>query len=235
MYLFYPFLKNKIYISHKFEQYFRDKAEINILVLPCTCKDAQEVLLYKANNNRNITITFAGFLGLKCEKEKIDWIIKALYENKSNIELNVIGLSKEEFVLRIPELAACITEHIHFWGHIPRKECIKILKKSDFSIIARKSNKLTEYGFSSKICEAFAYGIPVIATNNSDNRMYIKDGINGYVCDANYGSLKELLAKVEKTDLELIQKMHYHVITDNPLSVKKYIESFSKFADNLIV
>lgn len=234
MNFFYPFLKNKIYISHKFKQHFQDNKEKNILVLPCTCKDVS-VRLEKDVCNNNIVVTFAGFLGLKCEKEKLDWIIKALYENKSTIELNVIGVNKEEFITKMPELAPYITEYIHFLGYLPREHCVKVLQESDFSTIVRKRNKLTEYGFSSKICEAFAHGIPVIATNKSDNGIYIKDGINGFVCDSDYESLKELLKRIEKTDRDLIKTMKSNLLTENPLSVKEYVVSFSEFIENLNV
>lgn len=235
MNLFYPFLKNKIYISHKFKNYFNDSDNKNTLVLPCTCRDFPEKISYEEKMERNITITFAGFLGTKCEKEKLDWIIRALYENKSNIDLNVIGISKEEFENGLPEYSSFITEHIKFWGYLSRKKCIETLQKSDFSIIARKRNKLTEYGFSSKICEAFACGVPVIATNNSDNSIYIQDGVNGYICDTNYESLKELLSRIEKIDCQKINKMRSNLKNGNILSVNKYINDFAVFIKNLIV
>ena len=235
MHWFYPALENKIYISHKFAHHFCYGQNKNTMVLPCTCTDVAEPSDYTVEKNGNITVTFAGFLGLKCEKEKLDWIIRALYENGSTIRLNVIGISKEDFISRVPELSACITDHICFFGYLPRTECVDVLRKSDFSIIARKSNQLTEYGFSSKICEAFSHAIPVIATNNSDNGVYIKDGVNGYICDANYQSLKQVLKRVEESDRDLMVAMHEHIISDNPLSTKRYVESFVGFMESLIV
>lgn len=235
MEFFYPFLKNKIYIGHKFEQYFNDGTDKNILVLPCTCNDAEKEGACVKHDSPNITITFAGFVGRKFEKEKLDWIVQALYENNSNIELNVIGVTMEDFVSGKPELAKFVTDKIHFLGYRPRKECIEILQKSDYSIVARKSNRLTEYGFSSKICEAFAYGIPVIATNNSDNGLYIKNGINGYVCDSDYEALKALLSTVDGVEKNKVLQMHDDMLGNNPLSVKNYIEKFSVFASNLFV
>lgn len=235
MRLFYPFLKNKIYISHTFAQHFQDDARKNILVLPCTCKDVERQAVYDDGPDRNVTITFAGFIGKKFEKEKLDWIIQALYENNSGIELNIIGLDKDSIASRDPLLAARTTETTRFWGYLPRQQCLEILTRSDFSIVARKVNKLTQYGFSSKICEAFAHGIPVIATNNSDNKVYIKDGINGYVCDANYESLKELLKKADGLDRAAIREMRRNLARDNPLSVKNYVDGFKHFVENLIV
>lgn len=235
MHWFYPHLNNKICISHKFKEYFKDDKSKNTMVFPSTCKDVDKMLQYACDAEKNLTISFAGCLGENGAKERIDWVIKALYENKSCIEFNIIGVSKETFLLRFPEFEGLITNNIHFWGHMPRQECIKILKNSDFSIIVRKSNKLTEYGFSSKICEAFAYGIPVIATDNSDNKLYIRNGISGYICDSNYDSLKKLLAKIEKLDKDTIYRMHREVENSNPLSVRNYIDEFSNFINKLIV
>lgn len=235
MNVFYPFLKNKIYISHNFEQYFKDRIDKNIMVLPCTCNDVQHKEVLAKDHSTNITLTFAGFVGRKFEKEKLDWIVKALYEINSNIELNILGVTKQEFVAGKPELALCVTDKIHFWGYQPRKKCMEILQNSDYSIIARKSNKLTEYGFSSKICEAFACAVPVIATNNSDNKIYIKDGINGYVCNSNYEALKKLLYRVDKVEKGSVSKMQEYMRKNNPLSVKNYVEPFSVFAKNLLI
>lgn len=235
MYCFYPRLDNKICITHKFEEQFKSKKNKNTMVLPSTCKDVTEELQNTKNASSNITISFAGCLGENGAKERVDWVIKSLYENKSSIEFNIIGITKETFLLRFPEFEKLITNNIHFWGQLPHQECIKILKHSDFSIIVRGSNKLTEFGFSSKICEAFAYGLPVIATNNSDNKLYIKDGISGYICDSNYDSLNELLAEIERLDKEEIYTMHQKMEKLNPLSPKNYIGDFSNFIDNLII
>lgn len=235
MHWFYPRLDNKIYITHKFDRFFRKSKQKNTMVLPCTCKDGQLPRRGMETSNQNITITFAGFLGRKCEKEKLDWLVRALYDNQSAISLNIIGITRETFEQRVPELADKITEHIHFCGYLPRSACVEILERSDFAVIVRKSSKLTEYGFSSKICEAFAHGIPVIATDISDNAMYIKNGINGYVCDANYESVKGLLQKIETLDRDEIRQMRHNVRESNPLSVSHYIDRFSAFIRDLII
>lgn len=233
MHTFYPFLNNKIYVTHNFKQYFKDNK--NTIIFPCTCNDITEALNFPCNDKNNITISFAGCIGEDEAKERVDWVIRALYENKSDIDFNIIGVTKEDFLLRFPELAEQISSNIQFWGRLPHQKCVEILKSSDFSIVARKSNKLTEYGFSSKICEAFAYAVPVIATDNSDNKLYIKHGINGYICDSNYDSLKELLSEIAKLDKECIYTMHRELENSNPLSVENFIDSFSDFIDNLIV
>ena len=193
----------------------------------------QEDVQQADTNNHHVTITFAGFLGRKCEKEKLDWLVRALYENRSTIELNIVGITQDVFVKCVPELADQITEHIHFYGYLPRNMCIEVLRKSDFAVIVRKRSKLTEYGFSSKICEAFSHGIPVIATNNSDNDLYIKNGVNGYVCEADYESVKTLLSKIETLKTDERVRMKQNLCAHNPLSVMHYFERFSAFIRDL--
>lgn len=233
MHWFYKSLDNKICISHKFKNYFKSKK--NILVFPSTCNDAEKGYEKTSRANQPITISFAGGLRDSKDKERIDWVIKALYENKSGIIFNVIGVTEEQFLCRFPKSKDFITNNINFLGYKPHRECVKILKNSDFSIIVRKSNKLTEFGFSNKICEAFAYGIPVITTNTSDNNIYIKNGINGYICAPDYNSFKKLLKEVEKLDRDSIDIMNQQLEKSNPLSADNYIDDFSEFINNLRV
>jgi glycosyltransferase involved in cell wall biosynthesis len=233
MRVYYPFVRNKIYISHTFADQFRDAATRNVAVIPCTSVDDSRELRERLTDSEAPQIVFAGFPGKKFEKEKIDWIIRALYENQSRIGLHVIGLSEEECISRSEDLRAFLTEHIHFYGRIPRGECLEILSKCDFSIVARKVNKLTTYGFASKICEAFAFGIPVLATDNSDNRLYIRNGETGFVCGADYESLKELLGRIDALPLERIRYMHERLTENNPLGIQCYTEQFGHFMDHL--
>lgn len=233
MHWFYSGLKNKICITHKFEDHFARIKKSNSMVLPCTCKDVQGYADQADTNTDTVTMTFAGFLGRKCEKEKLDWLIQALYENHSTIELNIVGITQEMFVENVPELADRVTERIHFYGYLPHDKCIEILRQSDFAVIIRKRNKLTEYGFSSKICEAFAHGIPVFATNNSDNALYIRNGVNGYVCEADYESVKKQLIIIEKMEIDKRYEMRQNLCVQNPLSIKHYTNRFSDFIRNL--
>lgn len=229
MHCFYPRVTNKIFISHAFADYFQDK-KANTMVLPCTAKEAQRYPEPKQNSP--LILTFAGHPGRKFEKEKLDWVIKALYENKSSIRLNIIGLSREECVQKDASMASYMTENIRCMGRLPHKECLEILCQSDFSIVVRKVNKLTTYGFSSKICEAFANGIPVIATANGDNGLYIRNGVNGYLCEPSYEAVKRLLKQVESADPDTVRQMKLRLQKNNPLSITAFYESFDAFFHN---
>ena len=127
------------------------------------------------------------------------------------------------------------TDRIHFLGRIPHEECVDRLQKSDFSLVIRQVNKLTTYGFSSKVCEAFANGIPVIATDTSDNSRYIQNGVNGFVCAPSYQALKMLLQQVENMSRADVNDMKHNLINHNPLSMQEYGRQLQVFIDELRV
>lgn len=56
-----------------------------------------------------------------------------------------------------------------------------LLNKYDFSFLLRELNAQTHYGFSTKLGEYLAAGLPVIYTNVSDNSIYLKDTVHGYI------------------------------------------------------
>ena len=58
------------------------------------------------------------------------------------------------------------------------------------------STSLSDGGLSSSIAEAMSFERIVIVTNNSDNKMWIEDKVNGYLFKS--GDYKELVKLIEK-------------------------------------
>ena len=50
-------------------------------------------------------------------------------------------------------------------------------------ILPRPLNTQTNFGFSTKLAEYLISGVPVLVTDVSDNKIYIKDGFNGFMVD----------------------------------------------------
>ena len=67
-----------------------------------------------------------------------------------------------------------------FKFHEPSLEIVKEYQNSDVFV-------LTSFyeGFSNVICEAMSCGLPIIASDVSDNGVLVKDGINGFVFPSN--------------------------------------------------
>lgn len=226
MWIFYPKLQNKICISNQFKDFF-DRYGGNNIVLPCT--NLRQKKGVKKIENKRVTIAFVGNPGKHLNKEKIDWVIKALYDNNSSIKFKIIGVDEETILKNNPNLQMYITDNIIFFGKLTHTECIEVLQNTDFSIVIRKKDKLSTYGLSSKICEAFSYKIPVLCTDVGDNRRYIQNGVTGYICKSNYHSVKKMLADIENISINDIKQMSNYIEEYNPLDYQKYIELFNEF------
>lgn len=70
-----------------------------------------------------------------------------------------------------------ISDHTIFTGNIPVEELPFYVASSDIYV----STSLSDAGLASSTGEAMACGLPVIVTEDLDNRDWIKDGVNGFI------------------------------------------------------
>ena len=227
--ILYPNIKNKIYICSAYENILGVNG--TTVVIPgvtevCTEKVCEDV----CKDTKKIKLLFAGAPGKRCEKEKIDWVIKAINHKqlRGRFLLHIAGVSKEEFVENNAEYASYLSEDVVFLGKIPHSECINYLLCADFSLIIRPNTRLSNFGFSTKMGEAFRYGIPVLATDTSDNKMYISDGENGFVCECSYEGVYNMLLIVSRYTRNDLEQFKNNIKQCNPLSYKNFIKKFSK-------
>lgn len=227
MHLLYQRIERKIYICSSYKNILNEN-ECSVVIPGVTWTNKKKV--EKKNYDNKIVLSFAGRPGAHCEKEKIDWVIKAISAQKvaGKIIFYIAGVTKEEFLANNSNLKNCVNESIVFLGRIDHQRCIELLQKSDFSIVIRSDNRLSNYGFSTKIGESFSYGIPVLSTDTSDNKEYIKDGINGFVCDCSYESTANMIKMVSCLTRDQLDVMKKNTIAINPLSYEKYINEFGK-------
>lgn len=225
MHFFYPGFKKKICISHTFKKFFKEKG---VTVIPPVADKISLLSDQKYRKSENITLIFAGTPGKHFEKEKLDWVIRALSENNSKMGLIILGVEEKMVLKNNPKLKKYMSKNIHFLGRVSHEKCMNMFLYGDFSLIIRKKNKLTNYGLSSKISEAFSFGIPVLATDVSDNQIYVKDGLNGFVCESNYEHVREMIRKVELLSTDKIKQMKEYTLSNNPLLIKNYVDDFSR-------
>lgn len=232
MYFLYPRLEKMICISYKFKEFFSKKRKnIDIVVIPPVVHKVTDINFENKEDNKKIQLVFAGNPGKRFDKEKLDWIIKALYENKSELLLKILGADKENTIKDNPELEKYITKNVIFLGQQEHEKAVNILRESDFSIIVRKKSKLSNYGFSSKIAEAFQYGVPVLATDVSDNSRYIKHEVNGFVCGSGYEEVKSMLKYVEQLSSKEISDMKRNAYDNSELYCDFYVDSLKKIIE----
>ena len=176
-----------------------------------------------------IKFAFVGSPGKKCEKEKIDWMIRIICElNKTQRRAKFIiaGIDKETLGINRPDLVQIdnFDESVECLGRISHVDCINLLMQSDYAIIVREDNRLSNAGFPTKLGESFACGVPIVATPTSDIKDYISHFYGVISEECTEESLKQTLNILLTGDAKSRCKMmHETVLKDNPLECDKFI------------
>lgn len=92
-------------------------------------------------------------------KNAIDDVISALPLMPPSVHFLILGIGPDESALKILAKKSNVESQVHFLGQIGHAELPKYLKVSDIFIRASRSE-----GMGNSFIEAFAAGIPVIAT-----------------------------------------------------------------------
>ncbi|MDC3359881.1 glycosyltransferase [Gammaproteobacteria bacterium] len=98
------------------------------------------------------------------------------------------GPEKENLIKLIDRLD--ISQHIQFLGRYNHSDLPFILNACNLYISTSKSDA----GIASSTAEAMACGLPCIISNNSENALWIEDGISGFLF--NTGDENELSSKI---------------------------------------
>lgn len=119
-------------------------------------------------------------------KDRLDILIELLLDIKEEckpFELHLFGLTKEAYLRVIPKHKELLDKHediFIFHGRVAHRDVLEAEKTADYSINIRVKNRMTMAGFSSKVVESVSCGLPVLLTDTSDYKMYIKEGVNGF-------------------------------------------------------
>lgn len=235
---FYPKVQRRIYICSTYYKALGKTSHTSVIPGIVSLSEKQRESISKFNSeykreNNKIILSFAGNPGNKCEKEKINWVIRALArdELKNKFAFYIAGVDKNTFLSNNPELSSYISGDIFFLGRISHQNCLNLISISDFSLVIRPSNQLSNYGFSTKIAESFECGTPVLSTDTSDNKKYIISGFNGFVCDANYESLVRCLDSLTSYSKEYLDILQQNSKMNNKLRYEKFVDQFKNVVE----
>lgn len=189
-----------IAISRYLYDYYKGKVKTVYIPATVDLNDEKWNRSKKVEIHSPIKLVYAGSPG-DGQKDKLDVLVKAVTGN-TEYELNVFGVTKEQFSENFEGIVN--SENIKFHGRVSHQEAIKMVCDSDFDVIIREDNLVTRAGFPTKFVEAYSCGTPVIATPSSNIKDYLKNGVNGFIVDAEH-SLEQVLEKIAcMSDSELI-------------------------------
>lgn len=201
----------------------------NIFVMP-NCKDleivSEDELLYSYTQPYKLC-TFSRVM-----KEKgIEDIIRAVIEinqksNKLIFTLDIYGQVEEDYKERFKKIYNETPDFIQYCGRVSFNQSSKVLKK--YFMLVFPTRFYTE-GIPGTIIDAFAAGLPVIASKWESFEDIIEDGIVGYGYDFDiYNELKKKLFYVAKNPDELIKMKKNCIDKAKQFTTQKIVAEFIK-------
>ena len=223
---------NMITISKFLFDYYQPFVK-KIVQIPGVVVTAEERKSVEKFHTRDdvISLVFVGSPGNKCEKEKIDWLIKIVCEinkEEKQVVFHIAGITKETLEMNRPELFELdnLESSIVFHGRITHDECIELVAKSDFSVIIREDTLLSRAGFPTKLGESYTCGTPVFVTPTSNISEYIPVTHGVITDECNYEAVEQKLYELVQLKKEDIGKMHKSILSYNPLGCMNFVNDF---------
>lgn len=163
-----------ILISDYLNEYYR-KIDNKVVIPPLVDKyDVKWLSGYENTNKTKVVFSYSGNPGK--DKDNLSKIIDIFSKNEvANVSLNVIGVSIDQINLK---KSLIDQDKVVFFGQVDHKECINLVKESDFAILFRYNNRVSKAGFPTKFVESTSLGIPMIINKYTNlEKKYIHSGV----------------------------------------------------------
>lgn len=225
-----------ICISEYLENYY--KKFNRVIVIPPLEKIS---LTPKEINNINYTEKIIKFIycGSPGKKDDLMTIFKSFSLLKTDKQwvLNIVGITKEDFMENYEYKNSDIPINIHFCGRIPYDKAIEMVKNSTFSLLIRPSDKrYTKAGFPSKVPESMSLATPMICNHSSDLKKYIFNEENGIIVkDSNVSSLLNSInhaLNLKQNQIVNLKKQAF-ITANEHFNYKKYANSLEDFINKV--
>lgn len=181
---------DKVFVISTFiKNFFIDRgvAESKLQVYPMIVDPNRFAGLEK----QNVGYRYIAYCGnLQNSKDGVADLIEAFGTSqnaKNNFMLLLIGKkpSSDEMVIYETMIAKYrLLDKVMFTGQVQHYDMPQMLKNADILALCRPANHQAEGGFPTKMGEYLSTANPVLVTNVGDMELYIKDGINGFVSQA---------------------------------------------------
>jgi glycosyltransferase involved in cell wall biosynthesis len=167
-------------------------------------------------------------------KDRLDIVIDSLYELKNkNFIFNIYGISKIEYLKVIKkhqDVLDVLWDRVLFHGIVENSKVLSYIANSDFSILYRESNRLSNSGFPTKFVECISCGTPMITTFTSDLEQYITINRLGFGVDPkSRNDFTDLLENSLSLSRDEIVKMKKYCYSSHAFSFENFIVDFEKF------
>ena len=218
MHVLHKKLDGLIVISRYLENYYKNCK--NVVYIPALTDKSEAKWNGDYSKATNVLkLVYAGNPG---RKDRLDKLISALDLVNREYQLDVIGMTSQQYLEYYPEHQSILRRHdeIVFHGRMAHLEALDYVKKANYSCFLREDDRVSKAGFPTKFVEAITCGTPVLTNRTSNLEDYLLDGENGVFIDSN--DVKSISETINS--LPCILSVNRELF-----DVGQYINSFSEF------
>jgi len=150
------------------------------------------------NSNKRIILSVKP-LRKECNVETLLKAIPEVLKRVDDVEFLILGDGEEKNNLIKLSKELKIDKYVKFIGWVDPEKLPKYFNEAKIFV----GTSLVETGLASTTAEAMACGVPIIVTDSGDNKLFIKDGENGFIFPPmDYNELaKKLIILLQNEDL----------------------------------
>lgn len=172
------------------------------------------------------------YVGSFIERKYPEVLVSAIHDamNGEDMTITYVGSGSKENYIRSLARKLNMDKSVKIVGRLPREHVTQELDKADVFIMISKAET-----FGLVYLEAMARGCIVVASRNEGMDGIIKDGENGYLCEAgNSTELADIIKKIRSLSIEEQNAMSECAITtakafSDSIVAKNYIQAIESF------
>jgi glycosyltransferase involved in cell wall biosynthesis len=173
---------------------------------------------HKLINSADQKVRFVYLGAITKKKDEIEELIRSfnnLGSKYNNFQVDLFGSGSRHYLKKINQYIAAnkLSGVINIKDPVESSQVPDLLIQYDYGLLLRSRNSQTQYGFSTKLGEYLAAGLPVIFSDVSDNLLYLEDEVHGFLAPFPFkDNLERTLEKAILTPPEERKKMSENAI-----------------------
>jgi glycosyltransferase involved in cell wall biosynthesis len=176
--------RNVICISSYLAQHFL-KQGCNVIRVPPLIGNDPELGSNCASKRhaKGISLVYAGSPGRKELLREIISGVGAARRKGIDVSFRIVGISEADLQASVGLQGGeqRFLDGIVCHGRLPRRDAMRIVAESDYTVLLRPQERFANAGFPSKLVESLSLGIPVLANVTSDIAEFVRDGVEGFL------------------------------------------------------
>lgn len=188
-----------IVVSSYLKNFYRKKKHVVRIPIIANIEDKK----WKSGGKKASDKLYLVYAGNARKKDRIDFLVEALMCVKRPYQLDVIGMTEDEYIAYYSNHKEWVKncKDIIFHGRLTHEDTVDYIKKANYSCFFRINDRISKAGFPTKFVESICCGTPVITNETSDLSYYIKEGENGILI-SNLGR-EEIKHAIENAPVEM--------------------------------